>query len=75
MFDGSPPPNYFINFGVGAEAYGVDVENAVKGSIANEGKISASAVVDVKRTINVSLGSEIVEEKQYATYRKEPPAS
>jgi len=30
---------------------------------------------EIKRTINVSLGSEIVEEKQYATYRKEPPAS
>jgi hypothetical protein len=29
----------------------------------------------IKRTINVALGSEIVEEKQYAVYRQEPPAS
>jgi hypothetical protein len=30
---------------------------------------------EIKRTINVALGSEIVEEKQYTNYRKEPPAS
>jgi hypothetical protein len=30
---------------------------------------------EIKRTINLSLGSQIVEEKQYATYRKEPPAT
>jgi hypothetical protein len=30
---------------------------------------------EIKRTINQALGSELVEEKQYAAYRKEPPAS
>lgn len=30
---------------------------------------------EIKRTINVSLGSGIVEEKQYATYRREPPTT
>lgn len=30
---------------------------------------------EIKRAINMSLGSGIVEEKQYADYRREPPAS
>ena len=30
---------------------------------------------EIKRTINLALGSEIVEEKQYTSYRKEPPGS
>ena len=30
---------------------------------------------EIKRTINLSLGSQIVEEKQYETYRREPPTN